>query len=196
MFPESFETDRLRFERCCRSTVDPREFYELRSERTPSIQDETRYLPWDPVDTVGEAADVLETFERQWEERDRAEWLLRPKAGEDGAGEIAGTAGLLLEWERDLAHPAIWLRKPFWGRGYAGERADALLEIAFERLDLGVVAIPVQRENERSYRAVERYVERHGGRYEGVFRSHAARSDGPIDHHRFSITREEYAGAK
>ncbi len=57
------------------------------------------------------------------------------------------------------------------------------------------MAIPLHAENDRSYRAVERYVERHGGRYEGRLRNHAGRYDGPTDHHRFSISQAEYRAA-
>lgn len=117
---------------------------------------------------------------------------MRPKPGEDGAGTFAGTAGLLCECEADFALLAVWLRKPFWGRGYSGERADALLELAFDDRAVGVVAIPVHGETETSYRAAGKYVERHGGRYEGVLRNHAGRYDAPADHHRFSISRAEY----
>lgn len=195
MFPETFETDRLRFERLCRDTVDAFELYELTSHRNPTIAEETRYLPWNPTTTVKEAADRLDEFERQWADRERAEWVIIPKEGEDQAGEIAGTAGLLCQWKKDLGMPAIWLRKPFWGRGYSGERADALLEIAFDRLDFGMVAVPLHGDNEKSYRAVEKYVERHGGRYEGLLRNHAGRYDEPADHHRFSISHDEYAAS-
>lgn len=195
MFPETLETDRLRFERLTADAIDPLEFYDLVSHRNPTVEAETRYLPWEPVETPAGAAERLADLERAWDEFERAEWLLRPKPGEDGAGAAAGTATLILEWDRDLAYPGIWLRKPFWGRGYSGERADALLEVAFDRLDLAVVAIPVHAANEQSKRAVEKYVERHGGRYEGLLRNHAARADGPIDHHRFSIAREEYEAA-
>jgi len=192
MFPERFETERLRFERLCRDTVGPLDLYDLVSRRNPTIEAETRYLPWNPAETVDDAADRLDKFERQWENRERAEWAIRPKEGEEGSGEIAGTAGLICRWEKDLAVPAVWLRKPFWGRGYSGERADALLELAFEDLDFGVAAVPLHRDNEKSYRAVEKYVQRHGGRYEGLLRNHAGRYDEPVDHHRFSISREEY----
>ncbi|MCU4741813.1 GNAT family N-acetyltransferase [Halobacteria archaeon AArc-m2/3/4] len=192
MFPATLETDRLEFERLSAETIDPLALYEHTSRQNSTIEAETEYLPWTPTESVGEAADRLEAFDRQWDERERADWLLRPKADEDGAGEIAGTATLVLHWDRELALPGIWLRKPFWGRGYSGERADALLEVAFDRLDLSLVAIPVHGENERSYRAVRKYVERHGGRYEGLLRNHAAREEGPIDHHRFSISRQEY----
>ena len=192
MFPERFSTDRLDFERLCRDTVTPREYAGLVSTRNPTVDDETEFLPWNPVCTLGGAADRIDEFERMWEDRERAEWLVRPRAGEDGAGDLAGSAGLICDWEKDLAVPTIWLRKPFWGRGYSGERADAVLEVAFDRLDVGVVAIPIHGDNDRSYRAVERYVERHGGRYEGLLRNHAGRYDEPVDHHRFSISQEEF----
>ena len=192
MFPERFSTDRLRFERLCHENVEPREYADLVSTRNPTVRDETEFLPWNPVCTLGGAADRLDEFERMWEDRERAEWLVRPREGEDGAGDLAGSVGLICDWERDLAVPTIWLRKPFWGRGYSGERADAVLEVAFDRLGVGVVAILTHGDNERSYRAVERYVERHGGRYEGLLRNHAGRYDEPADHHRFSISQEEY----
>ena len=133
--------------------------------------------------------------------------MLRPRNGEDseqhsssgsraesgdGAREIAGSAGLIFSWEKDLAYPTIWLRKPFWRRGYSGERVDALLRLAFDELDIGVVAIPIHGENDRSVRAVEKYVDRYGGRYEGRLRNHAGRYDEPADHHRFSISQSEY----
>ncbi|MFW5939032.1 MAG: GNAT family N-acetyltransferase [Halolamina sp.] len=145
-----------------------------------------------PAATVDAAADQLESFEQQWADRERAEWVLRPREGEEGAGEFVGSADLVFSWEKDLALLAIWLRKPFWGRGYSEERADALLRLAFEELDIGVVAIPLHGENEHSSRAVEKYVERYGGRYEGLLRNHAGRYDEPADHHRFSISQQEY----
>jgi RimJ/RimL family protein N-acetyltransferase len=193
VFPTAIETDRLRLKQLCRDDVPVREYYDAFSHRRPAVEEETRYLPWDPLESMGEAAERLDHFEQQWDDRERAEYLLRPKDGEDGAGEIAGTAGLICEWDKDLAMLAIWLRKPFWGRGYSGERADALLELAFDHLDVGMVAIPLHRDNEKSYSAVERYVERHEGRYEGLLRHHAGRYDEPVDHHRFSVSREEWA---
>ena len=196
MFPASFETERLEFDRFCRDTLGPRDLYDLVSRRNPTIEAETRYLPWNPAETVKDAADRLDAFERQWDERERAEWVMTPKPGEEGSGEVAGSAGIIFEWEKDLALLAVWLREPYWGRGYSGERADALLEIAFEDLDVGVVAVPLHADNDKSYRAVEKYVERHGGRYEGLLRNHAGRYDEPVDHHRFSISREEYEASK
>lgn len=195
MFPEAFSTDRLDFERFCRRNVSPTALYEIVSTRSETIREETAYLPWDPVRTMKESAERIEAFERQWDELDRAEWLIRRGPDADDATEIVGSAGIICEWAKDLAILAIWLRKPYWGQRYSGERADALLEIAFERLDFDVVAIPLHSENTNSYRAVGRYVDRHGGRYEGVLRNHAGRYDEPVDHHRFTISQREYRSA-
>lgn len=97
MFPERFTTDRLSFERLCRENVSPREYADLVSYDDPTVAVETEYLPWDPLHTVGEAADRIDRFERRWADRERAEWLVRPRDGGDGAGKLAGRTGLILE---------------------------------------------------------------------------------------------------
>jgi ribosomal-protein-alanine N-acetyltransferase len=197
VFPETLTTGRLRFERLCREYVPVDEYYTLVGrEANPTVEEELRYIPRGPVETVGAAADRLEEFERRWDARERAEYALRPRDGEPGSGDLAGTAGLIFAWDRRLAKLAVRLRKRFWGRGYSGERADALLELAFDSLDLDCVAIPVHAGNERSRRAVESYVDRWNGRHEGLLRNDGARSDGPVDRHRFTVTHEEYDNAK
>lgn len=60
---------------------------------------------------------------------------VRPKEGEH-AGELAGLAGVHPDWDRELATPGTWFPKPFWGRGYSGERAARFLELAFDRREL------------------------------------------------------------
>jgi Acetyltransferases, including N-acetylases of ribosomal proteins len=194
VFPTTLETERLSLERLSRETVDLRTYHEYCSRDAEAIDEVTRYLPWNPHDTLQDTREYLRRMEREWEAGERAEYVVRPTTGDD-ASEIAGSAGLICEWEKDLAKPTIWLRRRFWGRGYSGERADALLRVAFEHLGVGVVAIPLHGENDRSFRAVETYVERHGGRYEGRLRNHAGRYDDPADHHRFSISRAEYRSA-
>ncbi|MFB6117828.1 GNAT family N-acetyltransferase [Halosegnis sp.] len=196
MFPETLLTDRLRFERLAREYVPLPEYYTLVSaDKNLTADEEFRYIPREPVKTLGGAAERLDEFERQWADRERAEYALRTREGEDTCA-LAGTAGLIFEWDRELANLAIRLRKRFWGRGYSGERADALLRLAFEHLGLDCVAVPVHAGNERSRRAVKRYVERWGGRHEGLLRNDGTRGDRPVDRHRFTITREEYEAAK
>ncbi len=196
LFPEELETERLRLERLCRETVDVHDYYELCSHHEPDIEEVTEYLPWAPHETVKETHDYLADLESQWDEGTRAEYLLRPKPGHPGAGEIVGAGGLIVDWEKRTGKPAIWLRKRFWGNGYSGERAEAMLELAFERLALELVAVPVQDGNENSRAAVERYVDAYGGGYDGLVRNSAVRPDGEVvDHHRYTVTRAQYRSA-
>lgn len=192
MFPTTLQTPRLDFQRLCRDTVSVEEYYSLVGQVNPTAEAEMQYIPREPVASMGAAADRLADFEARWDARDRAEYALFSRE----TGRLVGTAGLLCRWEQSVALPAVRLRKAVWGRGYAGERADALLELAFDRLDFDCVSIPVHADNEQSRRAVARYVDRHGGRYEGCFRHDAAREDGPVDRHQFSITSDEYEDAK
>lgn len=192
MFPVVIETDRLRLERVSGERLDPFEMYEHAREGAPTVDEETEYLSWDPHATPGETFEFVERAEERWADREAAVYAVRPREPEDGAGEFAGTTELSVDWERRLGTLGVWLRKPFWGRGYSGERAAALLALAFERLDLELVAVEHLVGNENSRRAIEKYVEAHGGRHEGRLRNWHAGGDRPRDAHRYSVTRAEY----
>jgi RimJ/RimL family protein N-acetyltransferase len=192
MFPARIETDRLVLEAFTRENVDVSTQYRHSSRHNPHIEEITEHLTWDPHETPKESLEFLKAQEQARAEGEDATYVVRPGEGEDGAGEFAGMAGLHPDWERRTATLGTWLRKPFWGRGYSGERAAALMEVAFERLDLEVVAVSHDAGNEQSRRAIEKYVERFGGRHEGLLRNGGPGSDGPVDLHRYSITREEW----
>lgn len=195
LFPDRIETERLVLDRLSTETVDPRRYYEVCSSDR-GIEDVTRYTPWDPHETPAESLAFLEGREEAWAEGRSADYAIRPRAGEPGAGELAGASGLGIDWERRLGSLGIWLRKRFWSRGYSGERAEALVELAFDRLDLAVVDVAVRADNEKSRRAVERYVDRLGGRRDGRFRNRwAVGVDDPVDEIRYSISRDEYRRA-
>ena len=193
LFPRKIETASLDLQQLCRENVDLVDYYELCSHHEPSIGEVTEYLPWDPHETVKQTADYLDELEAEWDDGTRAEYVMRPKEGEPGAGEIAGSGGLIIDWETRTGKPAIWLRKRFWGNGYSGERANAMFELAFEGLDLDLIAVPVQDGNARSRKAVEKYISLHGGQYDGIIRNSTSRPDGTIiDHHRYTVTQEQY----
>ncbi|ELY54762.1 GNAT family N-acetyltransferase [Natronolimnohabitans innermongolicus] len=191
LFPAEMESERLRYERLHPDDFDPLELYEHARAGAPAIDEITEYVTWDPYESPKEAFDWVSTCGEAFDDDEEATYAIRPKDG-DRAGELAGLAGLHTRWDRKLAILGIWLRKPFWGRGYSGERAGRLLELAFERLDLEVVAISHDPENERSRRAIERYVDRFGGHKEGVVRNGLVIGGEPRDSVRYSITREEW----
>ena len=195
MFPETIETDRLRLEPRWPENVDLDECYRICSS-DPGIDEVTEHVTWDPHETKKETLEFLERGRERWNENEAADYVIRPREGEDGAGEIAGFGGLSVDWEKRTAVLGTWLRKRFWGRGYSGERAAALVEVAFGALDLDLVAVSHLPENEQSRRAIEKYVDRLGGRREGLLRNHITFVDGSVhDEVRYSISRDEWREA-
>jgi hypothetical protein len=68
--------------------------------------------------------------------------------------------------------------------------------LAPDRLALEVVAVSHMVGNDRSRRAVERYVERFGDQHEGLLRNWQLNDSGTVaDMHRYTTTREQYAAA-
>jgi len=179
VFPETIRTPRLRYERADEA-VDAFERYEWTRASRPARERETEYVrrPEDPHPRA--AGEWLADRGRKFEDGERANWALFARPGErdaDGepveAGErvYVGTADLAVLWEPRRAYTGVVLHEPFWGRGYSGERADALLKAAFERLDLDVAAAAHVVGNENSRRAIEKWTARYGGAVGGEVRN-------------------------
>ncbi|WP_331236498.1 GNAT family N-acetyltransferase [Natronorarus salvus] len=191
LFPERIETERLSLTRLSHEHVDLFAFYRICSA-DEGIEEVTRYMPWGPHSTVKETAEFVDGCQKRWDDGEGATYAIRPKEGEEGDGEIAGACGLTLDWDRRSADLGLWLRKRFWGRGYSGERAAAMIDLAFERLDLELVSVTHHVENGKSRSAIERYVEAHGGKREGTLRNWVPYGEEVADEVRYSISREEY----
>jgi RimJ/RimL family protein N-acetyltransferase len=195
VFPETIETDRLRLEAAGPENVDLDACYRICSS-DPGIDEVTEHVTWDAHETKRETLEFLERGREQFEEAEAANYVVRPRDGEEGAGEIAGFCGFEVDWDRKTANLGVWLRKRFWGRGYSAERAAALAEVAFDDLDLEVVAVSHLPENDRSRRAVEKYVDRLGGRREGHLRNAIEFADGSVhDEIRYTISQAEWRAA-
>lgn len=192
LFPPRFETDRLRYERLD-AAMDAFALYAYTG--TDEYERLTEHISKDRHHHPKDALDYLQESAEKWGDGDRANYAIFPKEGEDGAGSFAGVASLIPLWDRRTARLGVWLLEDYHGRGYSGERADALIWLAFERLDLELVAAGHTDENEPSRKAIERYVERWGGRYEGLLRNWVVLDDEPRDLHRYSISRDEYDAA-
>lgn len=191
LFPPSVDTERLRLERL----TDDRlfELYEHANEDAPRIEAVTEYLHWDPHRSPGETREFVDGCETAWEAGERATWVIVPREDEPLAGELAGLTGLGVDWDRRVATLGCWLRPSVWGQGYSGERAHALMAVAFDRLDLDVVAVTHVPENEQSGRAIEKYIDTAGGRREGYVRNGIAFADGCVhDVIRHSVTAAEW----
>ncbi|GAA0236347.1 GNAT family N-acetyltransferase [Haladaptatus pallidirubidus] len=152
MIPERIETDHLIFERLTHETIDLFDLYEIWSS-DPGIEEVTEYLPWDPHTTPKETHDLLEEAEANWEVKEDFCYILRIPGSSEPA--IVGITGIDVHW----------------GRGLSEERAAVLTELVFETLDLDLLAVFTLEENQRSQRAIEKYIDRYDGQYDGLFRN-------------------------
>jgi RimJ/RimL family protein N-acetyltransferase len=211
LFPDRIETERLVLEH--ESPADADVFERYRHLSTDATDPEAfEYIPVSPHENPHDTVEMLEHRHGRWADGIGATYVVRPKEGEEGASEArpasegragdaheagppAGEAELLADWEKRSAYFAFGLRKRFWGRGYSGERAAALVSLAFDRLDLEVVTVTHLAANGNSRRAVGKYVDRFGGRREGTVRNQITLDDEPVDTVRYSITRAEYAAS-
>ncbi len=193
LFPDRIRTDRLCLEAADLDSVTLEQLYEAYSG--PGLEDVMAYVPLEPYSTPEEARSFLERAGSKRGENDSATYAIYPRDGEDGAHEFAGTTTLFPDWDRGSASLAIVLLEEFWGRGYSGERAAAMFAVAFDVLDLEVVAIGCLPENTQSKRAIEGYVDRFNGTSDGLFRNARCLDGEPVDLHRFTVTREQYDAA-
>ncbi|WP_227353860.1 GNAT family N-acetyltransferase [Haladaptatus salinisoli] len=191
LFPDRVETERLVLERLCRENVSVNELYDLFS--APEASEVFEHVPQSPYRSLQGPRDRIEKAESGWEEGTNAQYAVRPTEGEPNVGELAGMTLLYPEWEKRSARLGLILGRRFWDRGYSGERAAALLEVAFDRLDLELVAVSHNAENERSRRAIEKYVERFGGRRDCLLRNWMPMDDEVADVHRYAVSRERWA---
>lgn len=189
MFPERIETERLVLERLCRENLPLDELYELFSGE--GAERVFEHLAQSPYRTPKEPEDSLQRAEKKWEQGERAEYAVRERDDD----RLVGTTALFTDWERRTGRLGLILHPSAWGRGYSAERAEALTELAFERLDLQLVAVTHGSENEKSRSATEKYMNRFGGGFDCHLRNWYPMDDGTSDERRYTITREQYADA-
>jgi ribosomal-protein-alanine N-acetyltransferase len=195
LFPTTIETPRLRYEVVHPDHFDPYEMYEHVQRGAPNIEEMTEWVMWDPHQHPKETLEFVEHAGTQFDDSEGVDYAIYPRDGEDGAGEFTGTCNLSVDWDRRRGDLGICLRKRFWGRGYSGERARALVALAFDVLDLEVVGVTHAPDNENSRRAIEKYVDALGGRKEGLLRNEIVIGGEPRDAVRYSITADEWQEA-
>lgn len=187
MLPKTLETASLDLTQFCEEEVDVFELYDLFAEGREGVEDVFEFVPQTPYTSVKDAHDQLVEAETSWEESDSAQYAVYTTDDT-----LAGYTGLFFEWERRTARIGFTFAKQYWGNGYAGECATALTRLAFDRLDVEVVAIGYEDGNEKSKRAIEKFIDTVGGQYDGVLRNWMPLGEAIADHHRYTISQEQY----
>ena len=103
-------------------------------------------------------------------------------------GKMIGTIDIRVFFEHKTAEIGYTLNKDFWGQGYMTEAANALLQLAFETLELEKVYAIHDVENPASGKVMLRL----GMQKEGVLCRHRIHKGKSIDTAIYGILREEY----
>jgi [ribosomal protein S5]-alanine N-acetyltransferase len=142
----------------------------------------TRYLFFGPRDADGTAEYLEELLASQIElPRTRFELAVE----ETTSGRVIGACDLSLI-EANVVDLGYMLGTPDWGKGYATEISQALLEAAFRELRAERVISTVDVNNGASIRVLEKI----GMRWEAVFRRHRRAKNRWWDCHMFVMPRE------
>lgn len=188
--PRRIETDRLVLERVHRETLD---FDRLHALFSDLVDPEAVFerCGWDHHEDPAATRSYLADRTERWERGEFFEYALEWAAN----GELVGTGCIERSGDDGAVEFGFWLRKPYWGRGIGGEGTDALVHVAFECLDVPFVVAGCLAPNEKSRRAIEKFVGRYGGAYVGSPPTVSSSSSGEPDvlaHHEWTITRSAF----
>ncbi|WP_435359328.1 GNAT family N-acetyltransferase [Haloarchaeobius sp. DFWS5] len=193
MFPETLETPRLRLTALTAETVDVRTLHDaLFTVDRERVEDELRWLPWEPHRTLKETHEYVAECSQQWAERDRATYVIRLGPGFDDEGDIVGLTYLDCFWPRRTGEMVMWTRRAYWNQGFMTEYGRAIYDLAFCELDLDLMIADAIDGNDRGYTIFTHMTEVFDGQYDGVLRNRLPDGDVVHDVHRFSITQPQY----
>ena len=174
------ETERLILDKWTTSEEDIKGLYEY--AKNPDVGPNAG---WKPHDSEAESREIIEELFIPHDV-----WAIREKA----SGKVIGSIGLEPDKRRENVNSremGYSLAKESWGKGYMTEAAGAVIDYAFEELDLVVLAICTGPENNRSQRVIEKC----GFKFEGIQRKGYHIYDGTDrDNLVYSMLREEWEG--
>ena len=172
------ETERLILDKWTTSEEDIKGLYEY--AKNPDVGPNAG---WKPHDSEAESREIIEEMFIPHDV-----WAIREKA----SGKVIGSIGLEPDKRRENVNSremGYSLAKESWGKGYMTEAARAVIDYAFEELDLVVLAICTGPENKRSQRVIEKC----GFKFEGIQRKGYHIYDGTDrDNLVYSMLREEW----
>ena len=153
--------------------------YEL--GRNPEI---SRFFSWSPYESVSEAAEFIDSLDRQ---RDGGERLELGIFGDDG--QLLGITGFSEFSRRDRrAVLGTWLGREHWGSGVNRDSKALILALGFRSLGLLRVTALASPQNVRSVAALQRL----GFVHEGVLRGWHVHSGVPRDVTVLRMMRDEW----
>ncbi|MDL1897379.1 GNAT family N-acetyltransferase [Anaerolineae bacterium CFX7] len=132
----------------------------------------------------GAAEEWIDTHAPTWQRGDGVTFAIVSRA----TNELLGAIGLTLYPKHRRAEMGYWLGVPFWNQGYMTEAARAVLQFAFETLQLNRVYASHLTRNPASGRVMQKS----GMTYEGILRQHMMHKDRAQDLAYYGILANEW----
>ncbi len=125
--------------------------------------DVTRYLTWSPHPSRSYTKEYLEYVASRYAAGEFYDWAVTDAR----TGKMIGTCGFTrFDYSSNCAEVGYVLNPAFWGRGYAGEALDAVLNFGFRTLYLR----RIEARHMEGNLASKRVMEKAGMTYEGTLR--------------------------
>lgn len=215
LFPERIVSDNLVLERIDPSLVSIQKLHELFS--TVDGESVFQYCRWNCHDTIHETIGYVDRCIEAWEECERFEYVISECGGDEYIGttyirvdDSSSHSGVIrppkhikteyIQLQDTLSSGTfgLWLDESVWGNRYGGERADIFMYIAFELFNMQFVDVGCVAGNDKSRRAIEKYISRYNGEYYGTrpVDGEYYGLDGAIPHHEYTVTQEQYESGK
>lgn len=186
MFPRYIKTDRLTLQPA-HTQLTPKQLYKYCSTENNDLTDVVETLKWEPHQTYLESASVLSSMRQQFLSAEGANYQISINDN------FVGLCSMGFDTPKRKANFGIWLRKQYWGNKISQERAKALIEVGFTELDLKTIYVKVSAENEKSNKAVSRYITQVGGSKRGSLPNDYLASSGELkDLNIYAVTKKEF----
>lgn len=128
-----------------------------------SDREALRFWSWKPYTERAQAEKLLAEIHEHFRQKTLFQWGIARKADD----KIIGTTTLFrLDEQSRRAEIGYILNRRFWGNGFAGEALTALLDFAFEKMNLHRIEADIEPRNAASVKTVERL----GFKREGLLR--------------------------
>ena len=159
---------------------DSKDLFELYSN-----ENVVKYLPLKLFDSVEDAIDEINWYEKIFKEQIGLRWVIE----ETMTQKVIGTCGYLnYEKEHNRIEIGYDLKPDYWGQGIMQETLGKIIHFAFTSMEINKIEAKVEPENKASIRLLGKL----NFCQEGVLRQHEFEKGKYVDLVLFSILKSEY----
>jgi ribosomal-protein-alanine N-acetyltransferase len=157
---------------------DLTDLYEYASD--PEID---QYVPWEHYKNIEEARENLNEFIEEYDKDGLGAWGIEHCTDAKLIGIINTSIPHRINRRVEVGYT---IARPYWGKGYATEALQAVIQFGFEKMELVRMEAVVLPENIASVKVLEKA----GMTFEGILRSYQIWREQPRDLKMYSIVRK------